>query len=366
MDYSDPCLDIQWDPKSEQPQRIRNHRKIARLRYALLEYLKTGFLAAMLTPAIAVRHCRIARGHWPKNWRARGDDIRDFLGLAVALHSCPPQCLSDEIRELGVKHLLLRVPAWEVDQLESYQAFLESVPECEVAAAILQNRKNAINPSLWRTNLFQIVEACWPRVKTFQIGQGMNRSKWGCFTIGEFLAMAGEAEKLRPEFPGIQFIGPCALDFDPLAVLRGVTHAYPIHWDVTGAALYVDRCGSPRSPQLKFFDLKHKIYNTVACVGKWARANPRLWITEFNWPLKDQGRYAPTGGKERVDEEAAGRYLREYVEDAWDTRLVERVYWWQLVAKGFGLMDIDAKGRLRRRPAYHAFRDLLQNGVKIP
>lgn len=363
MDYSDPCLDIPWDPKSEQPRRIRNHRQIARFRYALPEYLKSGLIAAILWPAIAVRHWRIARGLYPKGWRIRSNDIRDFLGLAVALHSCPPQHQSAEIRELGVKHLLLRIPVWEVDQLKSYQAFLESLPECEVAVAVLQNRKNVLNPSLWQTNLFQIVDACWPKVQAFQIGQGMNRSKWGCFSIGEFLAMASEAEKLRPHFPGIQFVGPCALDFDPFAVMRGVTHAYPIHWDVTGAALYVDRCGSPRSPQMKFFDLKHKIFNTIACVGPWARANTRLWITEFNWPLKGQGRYAPTGSKEQVNEEAAGRYLREYVEDAWDVRLVERVYWWQLVAKGFGLIDINAKGKLRRRPAYHAFRDLLQHGL---
>lgn len=364
MASKDSFLDIPWDPKSEQPFRIRHHRGLlTRIRYSLPEYIKCGFLTLGLAPAIAVRHWSIARGAVPRGWRTRTENVRDFMGLAVALHSCPPDRLAAEIRELGVKHLLLRIPVWEVDQLEKYQNFLRSVPDCEVTVAIMQNRRNVLEPSLWRGNLFRIVGSCWPRVKAFQIGQGSNRSKWGCFSIGEFLAMASEAEKLRPEFPGIELVGPGALDFEPLALMRGVSHWYPIRWDVAGCALYVDRRGSPRTPQMKFFDFKHKIYNAVACVAGWSRAKPRLWITEVNWPLKGQGRWAPTSGSQSVTEEQGARYLQEYFEDAWRTRLVERVYWWQLVAKGYGLIDVDGAGTLRRRPAYDTFRHLLDNGI---
>lgn len=334
-----------------------------RLRHAWPEYIKCGLTGLALFPAIALRHRRLAQGTLPAGWQTRGEDIREFMGLAVALHSCPQDRLAAEIRELGVKHLLLRIPVWEIDQLEKYERFLLSVPECEVAVAIIQDRRNVLSRSLWRDNLFRIVGACWPRVKAFQIGQGMNRSKWGCFSIQEFLAMASEAESLREQFPGIKFVGPGVLDFEPLAMIRGVAHGYPIHWDIAGCALYVDRRGSPRATQLKFFDFKHKIYTIAACVIGRAKIKPRLWITEVNWPLEGQGKFAPTGSKERVSEEEAARYLREYYEDAWETRLVERVYWWQLVAKGFGLIDIDDTGALRRRPAYTAFRDLLHNGI---
>ena len=49
--------------------------------------------------------------------------------------------------------------------------------------------------------------------------------------------------------------------------------------------------------------------------------------------------------------------------DAWKTQLVERVYWWQLVSKGYGLIDVEDNGSLRHRPAYHSFKALLQGSM---
>ena len=52
-------------------------------------------------------------------------------------------------------------------------------------------------------------------------------------------------------------------------------------------------------------------------------------------------------------------YLKRYYEDAWESGLVERVYWWQLVSKGFGLIDVENDGSLRYRPAYYEFKKML-------
>ncbi len=362
---SDPFFaEIPWDPRSEQPIRIRDDRPWrTRVRYAWPEYLKCAGLALCKAAPITLRHWRLAKGHVPKGWVGRTHDVRDFMGLAIALHSCPPDRLADEIEELGVKHLLLRIPAWEVDRLGVYRRFLDRMADREFAVAIMQNRTHVRDLDDWRESLYRIISTCWPRVKTFQIGQGMNRTKWGCFGIDEFLRLASVAEELRPRYPGIKFVGPGALDFEPLAIMRGVSHRYPIRWDISGSALYVDRRGSPRSRQYKLFDLKHKIYNTVACVAGSSRAGRRLWITEVNWPLKGQGKYSPSGSRTSIGEEPAARYLGEYYEDAWSTGLVERVYWWQLVANGFGLIDVDDSGRFRRRPSYYVYRNLLRNGI---
>ena len=89
------------------------------------------------------------------------------------------------------------------------------------------------------------------------------------------------------------------------------------------------------------------------------RANRRFWITEVNWPLENQSPYAPTSEKECVSEEDAGKYLRRYYEDAWESGLTERVYWWQLVSKGFGLIDVNDDGTLRYRSSYDEFKKLL-------
>src|SRR5690625_2190559 len=164
--------------------RISRHRKFwPRVRYSLPEYVKSGIVTALLAPAIALRHWKLAQGAIPSGWQTRGEDVRDFIGLAVALHSCPPDLLAAEIRDLGVKHLLLRIPVWEVDQLPKYEEFLRAVPDCEVVVTIMQNRQNVLDPSLWRANLFMIVESCLPRVNTFQIGQGVIRCSWVCASV---------------------------------------------------------------------------------------------------------------------------------------------------------------------------------------
>jgi hypothetical protein len=60
-----------------------------------------------------------------------------------------------------------------------------------------------------------------------------------------------------------------------------------------------------------------------------------------------------------VDEEAQADYLARYMILVLSTGLVERVFWWQPIAKGYGLVDVDAAtGALRRRPAFWALAHL--------
>jgi hypothetical protein len=41
------------------------------------------------------------------------------------------------------------------------------------------------------------------------------------------------------------------------------------------------------------------------------------------------------------------------------TGLVERVFWWRLIARGYGLISPKSDGSLRRRPAWEALRTLI-------
>lgn len=366
LDYNDEFLNIEWDPYSEQPYPIRHRRGIwKRMWYCFGDYIKAAGTTLLSSPFAFAYQVALNLGHRPKQWARPSGDVSDFAGLAVCLHSCDEFRLASEVRELGVKHLLLRVPLWELEELERYVAFMDSLPECEFVICLMQTRRDVIDAEHWRRNLNTVVEAFWPRVKDFQIGQGINRSKWGIFSTGEFLAFASAAEDLREDYPGIRFVGPCILDFETIPLVRGILHGHPIRWDAVGCALYVDRRGSPRNRQLLFFDLKQKILHFAACIRFANKAERRFWITEVNWPIKDQGDYSPTCERDCVSEEDAGQYLREYYEDAWNTGLVERVYWWQLVAKGFGLVDVEEDGSLRRRPGFYEFKDMLKNGVRM-
>jgi len=355
---SDPAP---WDPFSEQPYPIRQRlSKLARLRFAFADYAKSILTLLVCLPLLAAFHVALATGYRPANWSRPQRRAKEFMGLAIALNSCDGPRQAYHIRDLGVKHLLLRIPVWEADDLGKYTDFITSLPECEFAVCVMQDRQHVLDPELWRTHLRTIVEECWPRVRHFQVGQAMNRSKWGCFKTAEYLALASIAEELRAEFPGIQLIGPGILDFETLPLLRSLIHGFPVQWDAVGCGLYVDRRGSPRNRQLLLFNLRHKILHFAACIRFSPKAGRRFWVTEVNWPLSNTAPYSPTCERDCVSEEDAATYLAEYYVDAWDSQLVERVYWWQLVARGFGLIDVDADQSLRLRPAYHAFKGMLQ------
>jgi hypothetical protein len=60
-----------------------------------------------------------------------------------------------------------------------------------------------------------------------------------------------------------------------------------------------------------------------------------------------------------VDEDRQADYLARYYLLALGTGLLERVYWWQLAARGYGLLE-PAGAALRRRPAFHALATLVR------
>ena len=83
----------------------------------------------------------------------------------------------------------------------------------------------------------------------------------------------------------------------------------------------------------------------------------RQWIAEVNWPLRE-GPHSPAGRSVSVDEETQADFLARYYLLAAGSGFVERIDWWQLVARGYGLVDPQPDGTLRRRPAFRAFATL--------
>jgi hypothetical protein len=60
-----------------------------------------------------------------------------------------------------------------------------------------------------------------------------------------------------------------------------------------------------------------------------------------------------------VTEEQYADYMIRYLATAVCSGMVERVYWWRLVARGFGLVDDARSDEWRRRPAFDALRVFL-------
>ena len=353
-------IHIPWHHQSEQPYVVPDKKMKRTLRRAAMgDHVKALATSLWFSPIIAARYLAIRQGRIPVGWHRPAKSGMEFLGLAVGLHSCPWQQLADEIHALGVKHILLRVPVWELDKLDDYRAFVDAIPDCEIVVCVMQDRAHTINPKRWLQTLGRIVEVFWSRVQEFQIGQGSNRAKWSFFSMGEYMAFAEQASALRQHYQGIKLVGPGVLDFELIPNMRGLVHQFDIKWDVVASAMYVDRRGSPRNKQMGHFDLSAKIQALAAVMSCASKSKRRLWITESNWPLQGQGEYSPTSERECVSEADYDSFMHMYLIDAWKTQLVERVYWWQLVSKGYGLIDVEDSGALKHRPAYHSFKRLL-------
>jgi hypothetical protein len=290
----------------------------------------------------------------------------DFIGLSISPDARYDSAVQDMVQELGAKRLLLRVPTWDRDRFDVYRALVDSYPSHDFLINVLQSRESVQHPERWRRDLTAIFDLFGDRAEYFQIGNAINRSKWGCANSGEYLRLLEIAEEVRGAAPGVRLVGSSVIDFEPLVTLRTLRNRRRYNLDVVSALLYVNRRGSPWGRQFGIFNLYTKLRVLYALVLLGSRNARRLWITEFNWPLLNTRPYTPNSGHPRstVDEPTQARYLRQYYQIVYQTGWVERVYWWQLINPGYGLVD-HRGGTLRRHPSYFALQELLRDGETL-
>ena len=348
-----------WDPLTDQPhqQASRSLRLWVRLRDA-------GHHVRPLLRAAAPLVASLAEG---KRLRRRIDRVSQpvpfrGLGVAVGPSQVPVESVVAAIDDLGVDCVLLRFHLWEgVDgallRLAKTLGGSGRRP-VDLVFQLGQDRSLVRDVDLWRRRVEEAAGLLSGYGRRFLIGQAPNRSRWGVWRADEYWRLlATGAEAVRARNPGASVLAPAVIDFEPYATAALVHTGRPEHrFDILASQLYVDRRGAPENRQLGF-DLAGKL----AVLSALARRAPdcasgRSWVTEFNWPLKE-GPHAPAGRDVAVDEDAQANYLVRYCLEALGTGLAERVYWWQLAAAGYGLLD-PREEDLRQRPAYHALRQL--------
>jgi len=258
--------------------------------------------------------------------------------------------------------ILLRLHPWEPDGLDAEEELARALVDRghELAFAVPQNRDLVREPASWRAALERIAERLTPYGRTFQIGQAINRSKWGVWTLDEYVELVRSAtEALRRAREDIEILGPAVIDFEyhAAAAALNVSRDADYRFDAVSALLYVDRRGAPEAKQTGF-DTVDKVVLLRAIAETARNATSRCWITEVNWPLWE-GPHSPAGKSVSVGEETQADYLVRYYLLALGTGLVERVYWWQMIARGYGLVCPE-NGDLRVRPAYRAFATMLR------
>ncbi len=341
---------FQWNAYADQPHNVgsRLERFVRHLAHAPSYLGQLGANLKILIPALMqYRFLRSVMLQFPV-------PLEDPFAVSVTPVAGRAAEISGLLDELGIVRTLVRIPSWEEDHLEATQKFIDFLrgQKKDVLFALLQRRQDVLEPDQWERFLRQVFSRFSGNNACFQIGQAWNRTKWGVWDHKEYLRLFQRAE-VAAQGLDVRLVGPAVIDFE--------FHLYPpvlkkVTFEIVSSLLYVDRSGPPESTQFGWDTLK-KLALLRAIVDKCAGPERPLWITEVNWPLEGTGKYSPAAGRPNVDEEAQADYLVRYYLLCLCTGWVERIYWWQLVAPGYGLID-SRSPEWRRRPAFYALQTL--------
>ncbi|MEN8783731.1 MAG: lipopolysaccharide kinase InaA family protein [Akkermansiaceae bacterium] len=232
----------------------------------------------------------------------------------------------------------------------------------EIMVAILQDRKAVLEPESWRSFLEYVLGEIEGKVEMVELCHVVNRMKWGIRTLNEHAQLLKPVIILQEKFPGIHFSGPACIDFEYHYLVASL-NATPkgLEYDALSHHLYVDRRRAPENKQGKFNTVEKA--GLLKAIARWSgRCEERVIVSEVNWPLEWTGVWSPVsatyqpaklrGSRVHVTEEEYGCFMLRYLVLTICSGFVDQVYWWRLVAHGFGLIDDRAEGGWRERIAF--------------
>lgn len=343
-----------WDKYSDQPQVIKDKAyKKAMRKKNFFDFVKLFFTSLFILP-FATLLMKLFKGK-------ENVSNEEFYGIGVNLDKGNMQ--QELIEELGVKNLIIRVPLWDIENIDSHVAFSNSFNKTskkDILINIMQDRENIEDHKLLKQNLKTIFEKFKDISNEYQIATTINRAKWGFFSVQEYLNFYKVAQDLKDkEFPGIKLLGPSVIDFEYYYNVRAMFNFTKIKYDKVSSLLYVDRRGKPSNTQYGIFDTKNKIDLLYSLVKLSFKCKNEIYITETNWPISNTAPYAPTSEKECVSNEEYTKCMLEYYKIAKNSKKIKRVYWHQLIAPGYGLVD-NRDGKIVKYPQFYAYKEMIK------
>jgi hypothetical protein len=344
--------DFRWNPYADQPHNVAPKKKRFwhHFRFAPGYFYLLSSNVRMALPALS-RYRK-----YKKTMYKTPSPVSHPFGVSVSPFAHRNEEALNSLNQLGIKHALVRVPSWERDKLDIYKDFVGQIKErdIDVVISLLQRREDVRSPKKWETFLDDVFSQFKPFSSFFEIGHAWNRTKWGVWDFREYLKLS-EPSVFLAQKHDVSILGPAVIDFE--------FHLYPVvlknvAFDKVTSLLYVDRMGAPENTQFGW-NTPRKIALLRAVVDACVKDRRDIWITEMNWPIAGTGKYSPAVGRMNVSEEEQADFLVRYFILCLSTGFVDRVYWWQLIAPGYGLIDSRPE-KWRKRPSFFALKSLVE------
>lgn len=295
------------------------------------------------------------------------------IGMAIESADLEVEPQLDFLKKLGTLPVLLRFGHHESrEQWEKTLDVLEKLHADghEIMVAVLQDRRAVLEPESWREFLEFLFERLSGKVAMVELCHVVNRMKWGIHNLREHARLLEPVRELQERFPEVPISGPACIDFE-YHYLISALGATPkgLYYDALSHHLYVDRRGAPENKQGRFGTVE-KAGLLRAVARHSGRCDERVIVSEVNWPIEGTGVWSPVSAsyltpgskvsKVHVSEEEYGCYMLRYLVLTLCSGFVDQVYWWRLVAHGFGLIDERGGDGWRERVGFQMLRVFLE------
>lgn len=288
------------------------------------------------------------------------------LGVSIAPTE---QTLEDELSllaDLGVKPVLVRICHHETEEQTAFQIALIkrlSAAGYSVCLALVQDRDAILHSDRWEQFVLGVLEKVGPDIDSLEFGHAINRVKWGIWDFRELARLNAPLPKIHSMYPELAITGPATIDFE-YAFMLSALKDWPAEVPLSAVShhLYVDRRGAPENLQ-SGFNLIDKCVLAKAIAEHQGSAESKVIVSEVNWPIAGTGKYSPvtvpfdyrdkpetSTDESGVDEQLYASYMIRYLVLSLCSSMVEKVYWWRLVAKGYGLADLSDDSEINPRP----------------
>lgn len=345
-------MKLDWDHYSDQPAVINDRT----LKKQIYKQVRWDSLKILLTNVVMYPICFLNYLLFPV--KEIGTDTQDFFGMSINLNKNPEQT-RELINDLGVKNLLIRMPLSDIKNIQNYVDFAKQYQSKNLLINILQDRRHVEDSTLLKSSLTKVFSEFSSLTNRFQLGNAINRKKWAIFSMDEFLRFYKVGFDLRNEqFPELKLLGSSVIDYEYYFSIRTLFNGYKVRFDQFSSLLYVDRRGAPENTQMGL-DLTKKLHLMQSMLRLSRKSSNEIVITETNWPISNTAPYAPTSENDCVDLESHANFLVRYYLLALASNVVKNVYWHQLIAPGYGLLD-NRNDELIKYPAYTAFKVMLE------